>query len=410
MDLTSEDDDDPAFSVPNYPATRPSLVGLAFSRGSLSQNSVSNPSNTPSARPLVSGFAYNAAPSNGAVPTKRPPPQISQNEGKSTLTKARIPRQPYVGPSLDAADEPIDEELEFEKFKMRTRMAKIVEFHEAAALAEISLSIEMYKARKQLNNSKEEDAPRVLDHQKRMVQLQKEKEEERKAIVKAERARRQSDLARRSTLGDVKEVPLSNGAFKTWDFSSFPEEINLPSRFNLDTLLSDDPDKQQTNVEGLLSQMFADDYPGGPVGSAHGFFNGSSTSSSNQDAFRGSSSSIHNQQEQLNQSHLSWNKPRTNPSPKPPRKTHLSFFGESSDEEDGGAPAAAVKPNAPTPAPTTSAWPSTKDGTTPVSRLGAARRPRHPLPSLVKVQVSYRTLILPLLWMISNLNRLRLPS
>ena len=152
----------------------------------------------------------------------------------STLTKARIPRQPYVRPSLDAADEPIDEELEFEKFKMRTRtgMAKIVEFHEAAApaLAEISLSIEMYKTRKQLNNNKEEDAPRVLDHLKRMVQLQKEKEEERKAIVKSERARRQSDLARRSTLGDVMEVPMSNGAFKTWDFSS---EINLPSRFNI---------------------------------------------------------------------------------------------------------------------------------------------------------------------------------
>ena len=109
-------------------------------------------------------------------------------------------------------------------------MAKIVEFHEAAALAGISLSIEMYKTRKQLNNGKEEDAPRVLDHLKRMVQLQKEKEEERKAIVKSERARRQSDLARRSTLGDVMEVPMSNGAFKMWDFSS---EINLPSRFNI---------------------------------------------------------------------------------------------------------------------------------------------------------------------------------
>ena len=69
-----------------------------------------------------------------------------------TLTKARIPRQPYVGPSLDAADEHIDE-LAFEKFKMRTRMAKTVEFHEAAALAEISLSVKMYKARKQLNSA-----------------------------------------------------------------------------------------------------------------------------------------------------------------------------------------------------------------------------------------------------------------
>ena len=164
-------------------------------------------------------------------------------------------------------------------------MAKIVEFHEAAALAEISLSIEMYKARKQLNNSNEEDAPRVLEHQKRMLQLQKEKEEQRKAIVKSERARRQSELARRSSssiFGDDDEdddvgvgvvgkglTPKSKsksksngGAFKTWDPSSFQEEINLPSRFNLETLLSesDDPTNQQTTVESLLNEMFSDDY------------------------------------------------------------------------------------------------------------------------------------------------------
>lgn len=369
MDLTSEDDDDPVFSVPYFPVTRPGIGGSTFSLPSLAQNPASNSSNIPSARPLVSGFAYNAAP-NGVVPTKRP--QISQNEGKSTITKARIPRQPYVGPSLDAADEPIDEELEFEKFKMRTRMAKIVEFHEAAALAEISLSIEIYKARKQLNNSKEEDAPRVLDHQKRMVQLQREIEEQRKAIVKSERARRQSDLARRSGAG--KEVPTSNGAFKTWDFSSFQEEINLPSRFNLDTLLSDDPAKQRTNVDSLLSELFADDCSG-PDGSTPNFVNGASTSS-NSDAVRGSSST-HNQQEQLRQSHssMSWSKPRANPTPNPSRKTHLSPFGESSDEEDG-TPAAA-KPKASTPA-TTSTW-SSKDGSTPVSSAWSSKKTATPI-------------------------------
>ena len=372
MDLTSEDDDDPAVSIPNYPGARAGLVGSAFSRASLS---ASNPSsNTPSARPLVSGFAYNAAP-NGAVPKR--PPQVPQNEGKST--KSRIPRQPYVGPSLDAADEPINEELEFEKFKMRTRMAKIVEFHEAAALAEIRLSIEMYKARQQLNNSKEEDAPRVLDHQKRMVQLQKEKEEERKAIVKSERARRQSDLARRLTPGNIKEMPTSNGAFQTWDFASFQEEINLPSRFNLDTLLSDDPAKQQTNVESLLSEMFGDDcQPFGADGSAPSLFNSSSTSP-NPDAYYGSSS-IYNQQEQLRQSHssLSWSKTRPNSSPKRQRKTRISPFGESSDEEDGPSASAEVKPNAPTPV-TTSAW-SSKDGTTPVSSAWSSKKTTAPVP------------------------------
>ena len=370
MDLTSEDDDDPAAFIPNYPGTRASLVGSAFSRASLSASNTSNV--VPSARPLVSGFAYNAAPPNGAVPTKRTPPtplpQVSQNEGKSTITaKARIPRQPYVGPSLDAPEEPIDEELEFEKFKMRTRMAKIVEFHEAAALAEISLSIEMYKARKQSNNSKEEDAPRVLEHQKRMVQLQKEKEEERKAIVKSERARRQSELVRRSTLvgDDAVKGAMSNGGggFKTWDPSSFQEEINLPSRFNLETLLSEDPDKQQTNVESLLSEMFADGYSA-PDNSDPSFFNTPPHPNTTDAAFHGSSSSssIYNQQEQFRQS-MSWNKTRTNSSPQ--RKTHLSPFGESSDDEEdggGGTPASFNKPNAPKP----NGWLS-KDGATPVN-------------------------------------------
>ena len=295
-------------------------------------------------RPLASDFAYNTAPSRAAA-TKQPQ---AQNEGKSVPTKAKIPRQPYVGPSLHA-DEPIDEELEFEKFKMRTRMEKIVEFHEAAALAEISLSIEIYKARKQLNNSKEEDAPRVLEHQKRMVQLQKEKEEERKAIVKSERARRQSDLGRHLAHGTAKEPPMSSAAFKTWGLSSFDEEIphDLPSRFSLDTLLSDDPAEQQSNVESLLSEMFADESQphSGPEVSTTGLFNGYSSASLSQGALSGSTS-IHDTQEQLHPSHSSmfWNKPQSNPSPKPPRKTHLSPFGESSDEEDV-TPAAVRKSN-----------------------------------------------------------------
>ena len=35
VDLTSEDDDDAAFSVPGHPITRPSLVGSGLSRSSL---------------------------------------------------------------------------------------------------------------------------------------------------------------------------------------------------------------------------------------------------------------------------------------------------------------------------------------------------------------------------------------
>ena len=388
MDLTSEDDDDVAFSVPGYAAARSSFVGSSYSRSSSLQNPEPKPPS--STRPLVSGFAYNAAQSgsSSASTTKRQQQQqqqqVSQNENKPTPpTKARIPRQPYVGPSLDAADEPTNEELEFEKFKMRTRMEKIVEFHEAAALAEISLSIEIYKARKQLNNSKEEDAPRVLDHQKRMLQLQMEKEEERKSIVRAERARRQSDLGRHLTPGGVKERPTSSAsAFKSWDMSSLQEETNISSRFNLEALLSDDPAKQQPNVESLLSEMFADDYQpvSAPEVSADSLFHRYSSAST--------PSNPGSAQEQLRQTHssMSWNKPRSNP--KLQQKSRVSPFGESSDEEDD-APAAVVansnkndgwatnepngkpiwnnKPNAATPA-IASPHPSTKDvGTTPMS-------------------------------------------
>lgn len=266
-------------------------------------------------------------------------------------------------------------------------MKKIVEFHEAAALAEISLSIEIYKARKQLSNSNEEDAPRVLEHQKRMVQLQREKEEERKAIVKSERARRQSELGRRrSTPEDANERSIASDAFETWetwDLSSFQEEINLPSRFSLDTLLSDDPAKQQTNVESLLSEMFADNYQPPEAAS---LFNSYSSASSKLDAFRDSASIYDNKPEPLRQqSHppVSWNKLQSSQSSKPPRKTRLSPFGESSDEEDG-APAAVrntgwagtdeldSKPTVPIwnhkqNAPTPSAWSSKNISTTPVN-------------------------------------------
>ena len=49
---------------------------------------------------------------------------------------------------------------------------------------------------------------------------------------------------------------------------------------------------------------------------------------------------------------MSWNKTRINPSPQ--RKTYLSPFGKSSDDEEDGGRAAAVKPRAPTLASTIS--------------------------------------------------------
>ncbi|KAJ7727749.1 hypothetical protein B0H16DRAFT_1590119 [Mycena metata] len=123
-------------------------------------------------------------------------------ESRSTATiRARPPAVRYYGPVLaetgdsDALSEE-EEAEEFERFKMETRVTKIREFHDEAARADIQLAQDIYNARKMRGNSLG-DERKILEHQKRMVELQRTKEEERKAVVRAERAVRLEAIDRR---------------------------------------------------------------------------------------------------------------------------------------------------------------------------------------------------------------------
>ncbi|KAF8157091.1 hypothetical protein B0H34DRAFT_486251 [Crassisporium funariophilum] len=345
-DLTSEDDSDTGYAAPAVSRGRANTLsytgwGRENSAGPSSQKVTEPPSIDPFVRPLASDSAHNTAHSRMAPPKR--PQDVSAENGKPVAAKVRVPQQPYIGPSLSDHDEPIDEEEEFEKFKMQTRMQKILEFHEAAARAEVQLSVELYRARKAQNNSKE-DAPRVLEHQRRMVQLQLEKEEQRKAIVKAERTKRRSELRRRPVREAAAPQPSHAVLNPSW-LTSFQDQMpsELESTFDLEAILSEDPSQQHNNVEDLVNSMF----------SGASFFDPTSLNSTGPTAFQrpsahfdsvpsnnsfaSSSQSIfqgYNTQDPQYQMHQAQVLESKNKSKKPARKAQTSLFGESSDEED----------------------------------------------------------------------------
>ncbi|KAF8189781.1 hypothetical protein K438DRAFT_1763427 [Mycena galopus ATCC 62051] len=112
---------------------------------------------------------------------------LSHFQPESTSThRSRGPR--YIGPQLTDNDEVFDDEAEFERFKMETRVTKIREFHEEAAQADIQLAQDIYNARKTSMTSGDEER-KISEHEKRMVELRRLKEEERKLIVKTRNAR-----------------------------------------------------------------------------------------------------------------------------------------------------------------------------------------------------------------------------
>ncbi|KAJ7151226.1 hypothetical protein C8R46DRAFT_1358112 [Mycena filopes] len=127
-------------------------------------------------------------------------PVPAHPESRSTATiRARKPVPSYIGPVLTAPvdNEALEEEAEeFERFKMETRVAKIREFHEEAARADIQLAQDIYNARKSGGNARD-DERKIAEHQKRMLELQRTKEEERKAVVRAERAVRLEAIEQR---------------------------------------------------------------------------------------------------------------------------------------------------------------------------------------------------------------------
>jgi hypothetical protein len=91
----------------------------------------------------------------------------------------------------------MDDEAEFERFKMETRILKIREFHDEAALADIRLAQDIYDARKTSKSWRDSEPHKILEHEKRMMELQRVKEEERKVVVRLERDKRREEIKQR---------------------------------------------------------------------------------------------------------------------------------------------------------------------------------------------------------------------
>lgn len=149
-----------------------------------------------------------------SAPPKRPP-DIDRK-------KARVRGPSYVGPYLNA-DENTEEEA-FEVFKMQTRVTKIYEFHLAAAQADVELTIELQNDRKSRKPTwKADSVAKVAAHEERMVQLQKDKEEERKKIVSTERKKWLEEHERNNqrsvfgNLGRTANTASANVAEHDWE-------------------------------------------------------------------------------------------------------------------------------------------------------------------------------------------------
>ncbi|KAJ6493003.1 hypothetical protein C8R45DRAFT_927800 [Mycena sanguinolenta] len=136
---------------------------------------------------------------------------LSHFQAESTPTSVHKTRGPrYIGPQLTDSDEVSDEEADFERFKMETRVAKIREFHDEAARADIQLAQDIYNARK-TSMGRGEEVHRIAEHERFMVELRRSKEEERKAIVRAERETRREAFK----LRQLRSTPMGWGAAET---------------------------------------------------------------------------------------------------------------------------------------------------------------------------------------------------
>lgn len=238
-DLTSDDEDIPP---------RPKKNGFdAWSSDSSSHHSFDGPS--------TARFPPSTLPPNPRKMTSAGKQAASLKAKEDVVPKAR---QSYLGPIVTDPDEPLSEEQEFERFKMHVRFQKIMEFHQAAAHADIELAIAIYKDRMAQNSDKHEVSSKVTNHQKRMMQLQMEKEEERKNIVKAERSKRRSELRRRPGRSGTLVAPRpSVPANPSW-LNAFQEQVSeeVESNIVLDKILSsNDPDEQEGHVEKLLERL-----------------------------------------------------------------------------------------------------------------------------------------------------------
>ncbi|KAJ7509437.1 hypothetical protein B0H11DRAFT_1249638 [Mycena galericulata] len=152
-------------------------------------------------------------------PERPPKPSLREQTSFPRPTEPGAPHQPesrasaahrtrlagprYIGPQLtdpDPDDVLGDEEAAFERFKMETRVAKIREFHDEAARADIQLAQDISDARKTSRTWRADEPRRIAEHEARMCELRRVKEEERKEVVRAERHKRREAIRLRGQL------------------------------------------------------------------------------------------------------------------------------------------------------------------------------------------------------------------
>ena len=209
-----------------------------------------------------SHHSLEASSSRPAVVTTRKSTSASRQaafQEQPNGSRAKGTRQSYVGPIVNDPNEALSDEEDFERFKMTIRVQKIVEFHQAAAQADIDLAIAIYKDRKAQNNDPQEVSSKISNHQKRMFQLQMEKEEERKKIVAAERSKRRSELRRRPGRSGTLIAPIPSVPTNPAWLMGFEEQVaeDVGSNLSLDKILSSNPDVQDGNIDRLLQQMLS---------------------------------------------------------------------------------------------------------------------------------------------------------
>ena len=346
--MTSDDDDGDGLPIRRRPNTFDAWS--SDSLGSSLQNSVNSSSELPFPRPLASSFSHNS--SHGRMTSAKQ--QAAQNETqKASAAKTKVSRQPYIGPCVDDADEPLSDEEDFERFRMEIRVRKIVEFHQAAAQADIQLAIAIYKDRKSLESDNQSLSSRVSDHQKRMSQLQMEKEEERKNIVKAERSKRRTELRRRPGRSNTLIAPIPSVPTNPSWLNSFQEQTSgdLESSFDLQKILADDANEREGSVEDFLQKMFPGTSSAGPVSANntrepalhHPYSSAQPTwglASTSTPALVSASQASKAPPSKRRPSDVSSS--RKPEAPRPIRLVKPSLFGddESSDEDDGSPPTA----------------------------------------------------------------------
>jgi hypothetical protein len=198
--------------------------GIDSGWGSNYSSQTGSPDQPPSS--LLKGVDYFSL---AVVQTKAadPSPTLPKRPPDIDRKPVRRPGPSYIGPKLNDPDETSDEEADFEKFKMQTRIAKIFEFHRDAAQADIDLALNIHNDRKAKKSSKDGDARKVREHEKQMLLLQAKKEEERKTLVEEERGKRRSEIRKRSALREPARAANTTAVHQSWDTLFDSQSVRL---------------------------------------------------------------------------------------------------------------------------------------------------------------------------------------